>query len=151
MTTRVGGDERVLEVGDTLDIPAGTVHQMWNAGANPARVTWRTTPAGRTLEWFQALDESDTDAVARVVDMLEMQGIALPFPYSSAIKGSMMKMRELRVQSGGRPIRVFYAFDPIRQAVLLIGGDKTGDERFYERMVPRAERIWAEYLEEMEP
>ena len=67
MSTRVGGDERVLEVGDTLDIPAGTVHQMWNAGSDPARVTWRTSPAGRTLEWFEALDafqrDGDTAAV----------------------------------------------------------------------------------------
>ena len=46
VTTRVDGNERVLEAGDTLDIPAGAVHQMWNAGSDPARVTWRTTPAG---------------------------------------------------------------------------------------------------------
>lgn len=57
-------------------------------------------------------------------------------------------MRELRIQSNGRPLRVFYAFDPKRQAVLLIGGDKTGDARFYDRMIPTAERIWKEYLDE---
>ena len=57
VTTRVDGDERPLRAGDTLDIPAGTVHQMWNPGSDPARLTWRTTPAGRTLEWFQVLDE----------------------------------------------------------------------------------------------
>ena len=61
MTTVVDGRERVLETGDTIDIPAGTVHQMWNAGAVPARMTWRTTPGGRTLEWFQALDEFTRD------------------------------------------------------------------------------------------
>lgn len=99
-------------------------------------------------EWFRALDESDTDAVARVVDMLEIQGTTLPFPYSSAIKGSKVAMRELRVQSQGHPLRVFYVFDPRRQAVLLIGGDKTGDKRFYDRMIPLAERIWADYLKE---
>jgi hypothetical protein len=43
---------------------------------------------------------------------------------------------------------VFYAFDPARQAVVLIGGDKTGDARFYERMIPVAGRIWKEYLDE---
>ena len=100
-------------------------------------------------EWFELLDDSDTDAVARVVDMLEMLGPALPFPYSSAIKGAQIALRELRVQSRGRPIRVFYAFDPIRQAVLLLGGDKTGDDRFYERMIPLAERIWFQYLKEI--
>ena len=56
LTTRVDGHERVLHAGDTLDIPARAVHQMWNAGAAPARVLWRTSPAGRTLEWFEELD-----------------------------------------------------------------------------------------------
>jgi hypothetical protein len=99
--------------------------------------------------WFQALDDSDTDAVARVVDMLELQGPILPFPYSSAVKGSRIALRELRVQSKGRPLRVLYAFDPIRRAVLIVGGDKTGDDRFYERMIPVAERLWTEYLQEV--
>ena len=58
-------------------------------------------------------------------------------------------MRELRVQSGGRPIRVFYAFDPRRSAILLIGGDKTGDERFYERCVRLADSLYDEHLDEL--
>lgn len=99
-------------------------------------------------EWFQELDDSDTDAVARVVDMLEAQGTSLPFPYSSAIIGSKIALRELRIQSGGHPLRVFYAFDPSRNAVLLLGGDKTGDKRFYKTMVPLAEKIWVQYLKE---
>jgi hypothetical protein len=48
------------------------------------------------------------------------------------------------------PLRVFYAFDPLRRAVLLLGGDKTGDDRFYETFVPHAERIWTEYLDDLE-
>ena len=55
-------------------------------------------------------------------------------------------MRELRIQSGGRPVRVFYAFDPRRMAILLNGGDKTGDRRFYERFVPLADRLYDEHL-----
>jgi len=51
-------------------------------------------------------------------------------------------------RADGSPLRTLYAFDPSRQAVLLIGGDKTGDDRFYERMIPLAERIWSAYLEE---
>lgn len=58
-------------------------------------------------------------------------------------------MRELRVQSGGDPLRGFYAFDPRRTAILLIGGDKTGDDRFYEKMVPIADRLYDEYLVEL--
>jgi hypothetical protein len=56
---------------------------------------------------------------------------------------------ELRVQNGGKPIRVFYAFDPRRAAILLIGGDKTGDGRFYERMIPIADRLHDQHLQEL--
>ena len=59
-------------------------------------------------------------------------------------------MRELRPQSGGSPLRVFYAFDPRRTAILLIGGDKTGNDRFYEQFVPIADRLYDEHLREIE-
>ena len=58
-------------------------------------------------------------------------------------------MRELRVQSGGKPIRVFYALDPRRTSILLIGGDKSGNDRFYEEYVPVADELYDEYLREL--
>ncbi len=58
-------------------------------------------------------------------------------------------MRELRIQSAGRPVRVFFAFDPRRTAILLIGGDKTGNNRFYKRFVPLADRLYDEHLKEL--
>lgn len=61
ITALVDGRERVLAAGDTLDVPPGAVHQMWNAGSEHARMLWRTTPAGRTLEWFEALDAFQRD------------------------------------------------------------------------------------------
>ncbi|HKH43482.1 MAG TPA: type II toxin-antitoxin system RelE/ParE family toxin [Thermoanaerobaculia bacterium] len=99
-------------------------------------------------EWFLDLDARDTVAVVRMVGLLEARGLALGFPYSSAIVGSRYALRELRIQSAGRPLRIVYAFDPKRQAVLILGGDKTGDDRFYERMIPQAETIWERYLRE---
>jgi hypothetical protein len=63
-------------------------------------------------DWYRALDDGDARAVTRAVDRLEMLGVALPFPFSSAIAGSTYALRELRVQSGGRPLRVLYIFDP---------------------------------------
>lgn len=54
------------------------------------------------------------------------------------------------MQSGGKPLRVFYAFDPCRMAILLIVGDKTGDHRFYERMIPIADALYDEHLIELE-
>jgi hypothetical protein len=96
-------------------------------------------------QWFLALSEKEAEAIARVVGLLEEKGVALGFPYSSDIKGSQA-LRELRVQSGRHVLRVFYAFDPFRRALLLIGGEKSGNSRFYEVFVRRAEEIWANYL-----
>jgi hypothetical protein len=59
-------------------------------------------------------------------------------------------MRELRTQSAGRPLRTLYAFDPRRSAILLIGGEKTGDDRWYEKFVPVADRIFERHLLELE-
>jgi hypothetical protein len=59
-------------------------------------------------------------------------------------------MRELRIQHEGRPYRVLYAFDPRRAAMLLIGGDKTGNSRWYEEYVPLADAIYDRHLRELE-
>ncbi len=58
-------------------------------------------------------------------------------------------MRELRIHERGRPVRVFCAFDPRRAAILLIAGDKTGDDRFYDRLVPIADRLYDEHLDQL--
>jgi hypothetical protein len=84
------------------------------------------------------------------VDLLAVHGPRLGFPHSSGINGSRHShMRELRIQHAGRPYRVLYAFDPRRSAILLLGGDKTGDDRWYERNVPIADRLYDGYLEEL--
>ncbi len=100
--------------------------------------------------WWQDLTESQQDDVAATIALLEEQGPRLPFPLSSGVTRSRHShMRELRIQSGGGPLRVFYAFDPRRQAILLIGGDKTGDNRFYQVMIPRADDLYDRYLTEL--
>ena len=99
------------------------------------------------VAWYEGLSEAEQDRLAFTVGLLEERGVTLPHPYSSSIKGASFALRELRTQAEGDSLRTLYAFDPSRQAVLLIGGDKTGDDRFYERMIPIAEKIWDEYLE----
>lgn len=100
--------------------------------------------------WWQTLRDEAQDDIAAVVTVLEQRGPQVPYPYSSAIAGSRHgHMRELRVQSGGDPLRIFYAFDPRRAAILLIGGNKVGDDRFYEYMIPRADRLYDAYLDEL--
>lgn len=82
-----------------------------------------------------------------MVDMLEERGVTLPFPYSTSIKDST-KLRELRIQHAGNPYRVLYAFDPKRNAILLLGGKKTGDDRWYDTYIPKAEKLFTAFLKE---
>lgn len=98
--------------------------------------------------WYENPTEDHQAAVIRVVELLEARGVNFGFPYTSEIKGSKHALRELRVKAGRSQIRIGYAFDPKRQAVLLIAGDKTGDDRFYEWFVPQAEKVWLQYLDE---
>ena len=117
-----------------------------------------TTPAARVYatdefaEWYDGLEERHRERVTASVDLLEQMGITLGFPHSTAIEGSALALRELRVQSHGHAFRVFYAFDPQRDAIVLIGGDKTGvsNDRFYRQYIPQAEKIFREYLAEIE-
>lgn len=100
--------------------------------------------------WFRSQDELVQDAIDRFVGLLEAKGPHLPFPYSSGIEGSRHQhMRELRIQVAGQSYRVFYAFDPRRVAILLIGGSKTGEGRFYERMIPIADGLYDTHLTEL--
>ena len=100
--------------------------------------------------WWAGLREGEREDITAAVELLMERGANLPFPYSSGVTGSRHgHMRELRIQSSGKPIRVFYAFDPRRSAILLIGGDKSGNDRFYRRYVPVADRLYDEHLNEL--
>ena len=101
-------------------------------------------------DWYEPLSESEQLSIERVVLMLMEAGPALGFPHSSGINGSQYShMRELRIQHEGRPYRVLYAFDPTRMALLILGGDKTGNDRWYDGMVPKADAIYAEHLKSL--
>ena len=97
--------------------------------------------------WWDGLAIEEQKSVAVVVAMLEERGPTLPFPYSSGITGSP-KLRELRIQHAGKPYRILYAFDPKRNAILLLGGKKTGTARWYEKHGPKAEKLLIAYLKE---
>lgn len=101
-------------------------------------------------DWWNRLSESEQASVRAYVKLLAEYGIALNFPYCSHIESSRHgHMRELRVQHAGRPYRVLYAFDPRRTAILLLGGDKTGNDRWYEVFVPTADAIYDRHMEEL--
>lgn len=112
---------------------------------------WDVEGTDDFAEWFAGLSDAEQVSVGRVVELLVGHGPALPFPYTSAVAMSHHRhMRELRIQHQGRPYRVLYAFDPRRTAILLLGGDKTGNDRWYDEDVPRADALYDEYLHELE-
>ncbi len=102
-------------------------------------------------DWWKGLDDDEQESVAALIEVLATLGTSLPFPYSSGIKGSRhAHLRELRIQHKGEPYRVLYAFDPRRVAVLLLGGSKTGDERWYTKMIPKADELYDDHLRTLE-
>jgi hypothetical protein len=110
-------------------------------------VTWEIEFTDEFGAWWDTLAEGEQDAVDRSVGLLEARGPHLGHPHTSGIAMSRHDhMRELRVQCQGRPLRVLYAFDPRRVAILLIGGDKTGDARWYDRYVPVADALYDEHV-----
>ncbi|NKC14386.1 MAG: addiction module toxin RelE [Gammaproteobacteria bacterium] len=111
-------------------------------------MTWEVEYTDEFEAWWSSLTEAEQVSVAASVGLLEARGPQLPFPHSSGINGSKHShMRELRTQHDGRPFRTLYAFDPRRAAILLFGGDKTGDNRWYEKHVPVADVLYDQHLE----
>jgi hypothetical protein len=114
-------------------------------------VVWGVEFSDEFGEWWDELTAAEQKSVDYTVSLLQEVGPALRMPHSSGIETSRhTHMRELRIQHEGRPYRVLYAFDPRRVALLLIGGDKTGSDRWYEQAVPRADAIYDRHLRELE-
>lgn len=113
---------------------------------------WEIEYTDQFEEWWNALDAETQEDIDVFVHLLEAHGPALTRPHADTVKGSRHRnMRELIVQSRGHPIRILYAFDPRRTAILFIGGNKKGftDEEFYGSYISVADRLYDEHLEEI--
>lgn len=98
--------------------------------------------------WLSALSDADRACVLAAMMVLREKGPGLSRPYADTVRGSRFSnMKELRVQSRGDPLRAFFAFAPGRTGVLLCAGNKVGNEkRFYDEMIPIADREYTDYL-----
>lgn len=111
---------------------------------------WRVVFTEEYQAWLATLDSAAREDLRASIEVLRQYGPQTPRPHVDTLKGSRhANLKELRTQSRGRPLRSLFAFDPERRAVVLIGGDKTGDKRFYERMIPLAEALLDRHLEEL--
>jgi len=101
--------------------------------------------------WWNGLSEAEQEDISAVVGVLEEQGPSLRRPRVGPIVTSRhANMKELIIQHAGRPYRVLFAFDPRQCALLLIGGDKTGNPRWYDEFVPKADDLYDAHLAELE-
>jgi hypothetical protein len=108
---------------------------------------WEIERTERIAEWIKSLDDDAREAILKNLIILKEFGPKLGRPYVDTIKQSRHKnMKELRTQNKMRLFRIFFVFDLDRKAILLIGGDKRGDKRFYERMIPIADDLYDSHI-----
>ena len=108
---------------------------------------WEILRTDIIADWIKSLDEDAREAILKHLMILREIGPSLGRPYVDSIKESKYKnMKELRVQNKKRLFRIFFIFDTERQAILLIGGDKRGEKKFYKTMIPLADNLYEEYI-----
>ena len=110
---------------------------------------WKLVSTGEYDAWFRSLDGWIAEEVLAVLMLLEEYGPRLSRPFADTLNGSRhANMKELRVAGKGLAIRIAFAFDPHRQAVLLVAGDKRGvnQRRFYRQLIARADKLYDRHL-----
>jgi hypothetical protein len=114
-------------------------------------MAWDVEYTNEFESWWNSLGEDEQEEIDRKVRLLEARGPTLPRPHADVIVQSRHpNMKELRGKIEQRQLRVLFAFDPRRKAVLLIGGDKTGDPTWYDRYVPIADELFDKHLRDVE-
>jgi hypothetical protein len=98
--------------------------------------------------WFYQQEQGFQDEAFAVLGILAELGPTLGRPRVDTLEGSgFNNMKELRIQYKGEPWRVLFAFDPKRQAILLVGGNKSGNKRWYKENILLADKRYEKYLE----
>jgi hypothetical protein len=101
--------------------------------------------------WLAGLEAGLRDEIIAHANLLREHGPQLGRPYVDTLEGSEFpNMKELRVQYRGDPWRILFAFDPRRSAILLVGGNKRGDKRWYKKHLPIADARFRHHLERLE-
>ena len=108
---------------------------------------WKIKRTDELAQWVKSLDEDAREAILKNIIILREFGPNLGRPYVDTLKKSKHKnMKELRIQNKQRLFRILFIFDPERKAVLLAGGDKCSNKKFYEKMIPLADDLYDKYL-----
>ncbi len=112
-------------------------------------MAWEVEFTSQFELWWNSLSQDEQAEISAKVELLEEFGPTLPRPHADVISTSRhANMKELRGKVRERHLRVLYAFDPRRMALLLIGGDKTGDPNWYDKFVPIADALFDQHLKQ---
>jgi hypothetical protein len=114
---------------------------------------WDVRVTDEFLSWVDELDPRSKALIVDAIDRLAEAGPALGRPLVDRLAGSEIhNLKELRPGSAGSSeIRIIFVFDSWRSAVLLVGGDESGDwSGWYRKTIPRAENLYVEYVKERE-
>lgn len=115
-------------------------------------MTWTVELHPKFDDEFDGFSDLVQDSLLAEVELLEKFGPALKRPHADTLKNSKHKnMKELRFKADDGVWRVAYAFDPKRQAILLVAGDKSGssEKRFYKSLIQKADQRFDEHLKEL--
>ena len=101
-------------------------------------------------EWLDGQTEDLQDEALSHLELLKEIGPVLSRPHADTLKGSKIaNLKELRFTFAGAPIRILYAFDPNQHGVIILAGDKSGDKRWYEVNISKAEKLYGEHLQKV--
>ena len=108
---------------------------------------WKIYRTDEFKDWFDSLEEISITAILTDLLILEKYGPSLGRPYVDTLKGSKISnLKELRTRSKNGVFRILFALDPERDIILLLGGDKSNDKKFYQKMILKAEKLYQEHL-----
>jgi len=113
-------------------------------------ITWVVATTDEFDGWFADLDEDGQVEVIAKVDLLKLLGPRLRRPHADTLNGSKhSNMKELRADTKDQVLRIAFAFDPGRSAILLVGGNKSGvsQKQFYKQLIARADALYDEHLQ----
>lgn len=111
---------------------------------------WEVEVTDEFVQWWDTLTVQEREALRSKLSRLAFYGRSLTSPHSKQFKGTRNELYELRSYSRGRPLRAVYAFDPRNTAIVLMGGDKTGDRDFYKRYLPIADDLYDAHIARLE-
>lgn len=113
---------------------------------------WPTATTDEFDSWFASLGDEEQVEIAAKVELLKLLGPQLKRPHADTLNGSRFpNMKELRARTAGTVLRIAFAFDPLRKAILLVGGDKAGvsEKRFYQQLIDKADTLYKNHLEKI--